>query len=653
MAKSITVVDFETFRIEPRPKYPPKPTSVSIIESDKSPVFLAWGHPSGNNCTFSKAKSILKKVWNSKQPKCFHNAKFDLDVAETHFGLRALNWDEYHDTMFLAFLQNPHELKLDLKTLADEYLDMPPIEQDKLKEWILSHVFTTQKSCGGDVRIFKTSQLKKPLGLFRVPPTKTGAFIAYAPGGLVGEYANGDTIRTKKLFDLFYPYIVERGMLPAYNRERQVMRPLLENERRGIKVPLKKLSSDVKQFQNDIDTIDAWLQKKLKCKTLEVDKTEQLADALDKAGFIDEWILTETGKRSMSKDNVEACIKDPKLTQVFRYRSKLVNSVRNFLRPWEIMARGNGGYISTTWNQVRQPSASGKGSKGARTGRLSSSPNFQNATNKPTILALKRNLKIDHDAQLILPKTLFKSVNQLPVIRSYIIPDDKNQTLINRDYSQQELRVLAHYEAGVLMRAYRDNPEMDIHELALKLINKLLGVELVRKIIKNLGFGLIYGMGLALLAKTMGVDEYLARDIKQAYLDIFPGLQDLIDDLMWRGKHDESIMTWGCREYFVEPPRVVKGRLWTFEYKMLNVLIQGSSADITKQSIINYDQAKIDGRFLMSVHDELMVSTKKGSFKKEMLILRDAMADIKLDVPLLSDGKYGADNWASMKKFKG
>ena len=89
----------------------------------------------------------------------------------------------------------------------------------------------------------------------------------------------------------------------------------------------------------------------------------------------------------------------------------------------------------------------------------------------------------------------------------------------------------------------------------------------------------------------------------------------------------------------------------SFDYKLLNVLVQASSADITKQSIINYDSARKDGRFLLSVYDENDISVPKGALKSEMSILRDCMLNMELDVPLLSDGEWGVD-LGNLEPFK-
>lgn len=70
-------------------------------------------------------------------------------------------------------------------------------------------------------------------------------------------------------------------------------------------------------------------------------------------------------------------------------------------------------------------------------------------------------------------------------------------------------------------------------------------------------------------------------------------------------------------------------------------MVQGSSADVTKESIIRYDSVRKDGRFMLSVYDENDIDAPKGALKKEMLLLRECMMSIELDVPLMSDGEWG------------
>jgi DNA polymerase I-like protein with 3'-5' exonuclease and polymerase domains len=240
-------------------------------------------------------------------------------------------------------------------------------------------------------------------------------------------------------------------------------------------------------------------------------------------------------------------------------------------------------------------------------------------------------------------------------MRSYLMPDDGG-VFINRDYSQQELRILGHYEGAVLCDQYNADPWLDVHDLARELINNMLGTDFIRRVVKDVGFGLIYGMGIALLAKKTDQDMETSKKLRSAYLEIFPGLGELEKQLKWRGRMNQPIRTWGGREYYCEPPKFVKkfGRWQTFEYKLLNQLIQGSAADNTKQATINYhEHPKRTARFLLTVHDEFLSSTKtknREHIKKEMAYLREAMHDVKFDVPMLSEGEWGVD-WSKLKTF--
>ena len=146
----IATIDFETFKIQNRPEYPPKPVGVAIIEPGKAPKYMAWGHPEGNNCTKRQAHLALRHLYNNYRILC-HNAKFDLEIAEKHFDLPLIPKFGFEDTLFLAFLNDPRDKSLSLKPLADKYLDMEPEEQTKLYDWIQSHVFTSKKSGEGEV----------------------------------------------------------------------------------------------------------------------------------------------------------------------------------------------------------------------------------------------------------------------------------------------------------------------------------------------------------------------------------------------------------------------------------------------------------------------------------------------------------------------
>jgi DNA polymerase I-like protein with 3'-5' exonuclease and polymerase domains len=132
-------IDFETEAIQQRPHYPPKPVGLAVKFPGKPSKYLAWGHPTKNNARWEDAERVLREIWDSDLDVLCHNAKFDLDVAETHFDLVPLPWKRIHDTMFLLFLDNPHAASLSLKPSAERLLGMPPEEQDAVADWLREH----------------------------------------------------------------------------------------------------------------------------------------------------------------------------------------------------------------------------------------------------------------------------------------------------------------------------------------------------------------------------------------------------------------------------------------------------------------------------------------------------------------------------------
>lgn len=628
----ITTVDFETEAIGPRPGYPPKPVGVSIQRSTwKKPKYFAWGHPRENNCTYEEARGILKSVYQSGEPLLFHNAKFDVEVAEKHFGLAVPSWERIHDSMFLLFLADPHAKQLGLKQAAETWLDEPPEEQNALAAWLISHVFTSASGGKGEVVIADA----RPAGFYKIPKSKLGAFIAYAPAKLCGDYANGDVYRTRKLFDLLYPQIVEAGMHKAYDRERQLMPILLRNEQEGMRVDTRALRRDVGEYEEAFDYVTKYLQKKLKAPGLNIDSDVEFADALERAGVVTEWTYTEkSGQKSVSKSELTAeSFTDQNVYRAWWYRSSLATCLNTFALPWLEQAESNDDYIHCSWNQVRQPR--GKGTGGARTGRISSTPNFMNIPNQFDPKKQPTRLKVP----------------PLPKMRDYILPD-KGGRFVHRDYSQQELRILAHYEDGLLLRMFNEDPTLDVHTLTGALMREATGLPYDkpshRKYVKTINFGVIYGMGIATLAKQTGLSEDETRNLKNAHRAALPGVYSLMKDIQFDAKHGKPIRTWGGRVYYPEQPKQVRGKWMSFEYKMLNYLIQGSAGDCTKQAIINYDQIKKDGRFMVTVHDEVNLSVPTKAAKKEAELLREAMEGVQFDVPMLSDCSIGK-TWGEVK----
>lgn len=611
MEKYMLTLDFETEAIEGNTsKNPPKPVGVAVKQDGAPARYLSWGHPTGNNISFERARTALKELIDLEQGHilCQH-AKFDTAVLRDHMGLEVPHWSKVEDTMYLLFFENPYAKTLSLKPSAEHYLNLPPEEQNALHDWIVSNVAEAAAR-----------------------PSTAGAYISRAPASLVGPYAIGDVDRTWQLFQLLHGRAKKAGMLQAYDREKRLMPIMQESERHGIRVDMERLHTDLAMYEQTYARADDEVRQMLNAPGLNLDSGEEFADAVERAGYAGQWARTPTGRRSTAKGVIEQGIKHAPLVRLFRYRNALSTCLTTFMRPWAALAAETG-RMHPNWNQVKN-ARNDKDLSGTKTGRLSCDhPNFQNPSNEFTL-------------------EVPPGYPELPLVRRYIVPDE-GMVWLKRDYSQQELRVLAHFAEGAMLDQYKAAPRTDFHSLAAEMIKEATGIKMERKMVKIIAFSILYGSGAAAMAAQMGCDIAEAQSLKKVYLETFPGIKSLSKDLSARGKAGESMRTWGGRVYYSEPPSISKktGRMQEYHYKLLNYLIQGSSADCTKEAVIAYeDTYKQHGRFLLTVHDELDICAPVEHAESEMKALNAAMESPKFDVPMMSDGFIGP-NWFDLESY--
>lgn len=620
-----TTIDFETEAIEGRPVYPPKPVGVAIKYPGKKSKYMAWGHPIENNCTRIMAIRELESIWH--KPLLFHNAAFDIEVAVEHLGMSVPKlWD---DTLLLAYLYDPRASSLSLKPMADMYLKMPPTEQKELEDWIVKNYM-------------------KPNGLKKY--SQWGAYISKAPGKLVGKYAIGDVDRTEKLFQFFYDDVAKAGMLKAYDRERQLIYIKLDMERAGLRLA-PKLLKDHGKWVKAYEGVETKIKRKLKVgKDFNIGSPKQLADALIERDLLDVIIKTPKGNISTKRAVLEENCNDKDLVQLLGFHSVLGTYLGTFIEPWIHSYKANDGEIYPTYNTVRSSNEYGSGGFGTRTGRLSSSrPNFQN---------IPANVEESQHADLLMALRKYLAGYDLRFIglRDYIIPRS-GHVFISRDYSQQELRILAHFEDDQLLAQYIADPFLDVHEFIRQLVNKRFNILYPRKFIKIVVFAILYGRGVDGVAKQLSIIKDDAAKLKNAVWEALPGVSWLDKELRYLAENEKPLYTWGGRRYYAEEDKWIKihgeyrrKRLW---YKLLNLLIQGSAADATKQGMINVNQVihKEYTNILVQVHDELLIEVRKDYVKKEDAKIKEAMEDLDFDVRMLTDGKIGARSWGQLKKL--
>ena len=596
----ITTIDFETEAIEAYPNFPPKPVGVSIWYAHaEKPTYMAWGHPNGNNCSFEQARDALTAIW--KEPLLMHNARFDMAVARKWMDLW---WPKYpldiHDTMYQLFLYDSNADTLSLKPSSERILHIPPDEQNALKAHLAAKGFA-----GKD----------------------WGAHISKGDGAIVGIYAEGDVYRTRKLHEHLYDHVNKGGMLAAYRREQRLAPILSANEREGIRIDLPRLEADALVYERAYHLISGMLHKLLG--EINLDSSAELAAALLQKGYAVEsdFLRTPTGKLATNKASMDGAIKSPELRNLLGYWGNLKTSLTTFIRPWLEKGRLCGGRLHPQFHQVR-------GSEyGARTGRMSSSdPNFQNV---PT------------EFKWAAPEGL----PDLPAMRRYILPDE-GHVLVSLDFASQEFRIAAHFAEGAAAEIYNADPKADFHQRVSDMLKTDAGLDLPRKMVKIVGFSLLYGAGLTKLGESLGVDKTTAQKIRNHYFQVLPGMKELMDDVSARGRKGDAVRTWGGRKIYAETPKMSNGRYMDFSYKLVNYLVQGSAADQTKEAINEAGYKNQHRRFLASVHDENVYSIDPEQLGEEIPEIRAAMENQPgWDIPWKTAVEVGP-NWHDLTPWE-
>lgn len=391
-------------------------------------------------------------------------------------------------------------------------------------------------------------------------------------------------------------------MIEAYKRELRLMPHILKMEQRGINLDGSLLAVDTDHYWGVLDELDDKICEKVG-RMVDVDSNRELADAIEAAGLSKGFATTPTGLRSTSKESLIGAVADPELLGHLLVRGSIATCLRTFMQPWRVQYEAHG-RLFMKWNQIRNYSDTG-----ARTGRISSSPNLQNIPVEWE--ALRAELaKIEYQV----PENL------LPQVRKYIIPDE-GMIFIGRDYSAQEMKLLAHFTNGALLKALQEDPTKDVHLIAAGIAG------ITRKVAKTLGFAVLYGAGNGRVAETLGTTVSEATRIKEQYLEALPEIKAFQKELNAIGRSHSYTGTLGGRRYRSQKPAVVKGVFKSFEYKLPNYKIQGSAADQTKEAMIRYAETTLHGQLVLTVHDQLVtqVPDDPASINLERTLFEDAV----------------------------
>ncbi len=241
-------------------------------------------------------------------------------------------------------------------------------------------------------------------------------------------------------------------------------------------------------------------------------------------------------------------------------------------------------------------------------------------------------------------------------VRKVFEPSDENFILIDADYSQIELRVLAHIsEDENLIDAFMNNE--DIHASTA---SKVFGVPqdkvtpLMRARAKAVNFGIIYGIGDFSLAKDLGITRKEARRYIDGYLDKYPGVKQYMHDIIATGKKLGYVTTMFNRRRYLPELTSKNFNIRSFGERIaLNTPIQGSAADIIKIAMVKVygrlKESNMKSRLILQVHDELIIETHVDEKDEVINILKECMETaVTLKVPLKVDISIGK-NWYEVK----
>jgi DNA polymerase-1 len=241
-------------------------------------------------------------------------------------------------------------------------------------------------------------------------------------------------------------------------------------------------------------------------------------------------------------------------------------------------------------------------------------------------------------------------------IRQAFVPSKKDWVIFAADYSQIELRVLAHIANDKnLVEAFRN--DLDIHTKTAMDVFHVAKEDVtsdMRRQAKAVNFGIVYGISDYGLSQSLGITRKEAGEFIKRYLESFVGVQDYMDDIIAEAREKGYVKTLLHRRRYIPEITSSNFNLRSFaERTAMNTPIQGSAADIIKKAMIDMaarlKQENIQAKLLLQVHDELIFEAPKEEIAILEKIVPEVMENaVELNVPLKVDYSYG-DSWYEAK----
>jgi DNA polymerase I-like protein with 3'-5' exonuclease and polymerase domains len=555
--------------------------------------YFPFGHYGGGNMIPEQVKNYMKQICSLPCPKIFHNAQYDVGWLQAE-GIEVKG--DIIDTMIAAALINENRRMYNLNSLSIDYLGELKAETD-LKEAAEAH--------GVDAK----------------------AEMWKLPAEHVGFYAEQDARLTLLLWQRFKQELQQQSLGTVWEMESKLLPLLIKMRKRGIRVEVEKAEQLKKEMQLQEQQVLQDIKKEVGF-DVEIWTARQIAKAFDKLKV--EYPRTEkTNEPSFTANWLVNCNnKTAKLILQARELNKFHNTFLNSIMKYQVNGR-----IHAEINQLRSDSG------GTVSGRLSmSNPNLQQVP--------ARNKEFG------------------PKIRSLFIPDEGCQWG-SFDYSQQEPRMTVHYAASVgdgfegshdFIKQY-EKGDVDFHTI----VAEICGIE--RTQAKTIGLGLMYGMGKNKLANSLGLSKEQADTLIGKVNRRVPFIKEL-SDLCMKTASDKGVIRtkkgrkcrfdeWETKDFGLHLPEKFDNAVAKYgrdnikrakTYKALNRLIQGSSADQTKQAMIECAEAGYLP--LLQVHDELCFNVED---EKQITDIKNIMENcVEFKVPFQVQAKLGK-SWGEAK----
>ena len=413
--------------------------------------------------------------------------------------------------------------------------------------------------------------------------------------------------------------LAKSGMSSLYDTiEEPLVHVLSKMERAGVKVDLGQLREYAAQLNKELEELQQKIREMAGEPDLNILSPKQIGYVLFEKLVLDPKVKAKSGVRySYSTDEetlTSLADKHPIINEILEYRAvkKLLST---YIEPFHNFVSQKTGKIHTTFNQAL-----------TATGRLSSSkPNLQNIP-----VRTERGKEI----------------------RKAFVPSMENGIILSADYSQIELRIMAHLSQDKhLLEAFRHG--LDVHAMTAA---KIFGTDIQdvtpeqRRIAKTANFGIMYGISSFGLAQRLRIPRAQAKKIIDDYFANFPSISSYISKTVESAKEIGYVKTiFGRRRYLPD----INSRNATVrslaERNAVNAPIQGTSADIIKKAMIEVDrrisEAGLRSRMVLQIHDELVFDAVAEEAETLKGIVTEEMENVvELSVPLTVECNYGK-NW--------